>query len=83
VDIFLNTGIASLAFKNLSVYRQIFLVSSCIALGVICWIMARFFLAWAQRWVADRERTRHWYDEPIYRRPRRRPTVEREAWSRR
>jgi hypothetical protein len=83
LDIFLQTGIASLAFRNFGVYQQIFLVSSCIALAVICWVMSRFFLAWAQRWVADRERTRHWYDEPIYRRPRRRPVVEREAWSRR
>jgi ABC-type transport system involved in multi-copper enzyme maturation permease subunit len=83
MDLFLNTGIASLAFKNFRVYQQIFLAASSIALAVICWIMSRFFLTWAQRWVADRERTRHWYDEPIYRRPRRRPVVEREAWSRR
>ena len=34
------------------------------------------------RYIADRDRTRHWYDEPVYRRPRRRPYVEREAWSR-
>ncbi len=83
-DYFLNTGIASLAFRNFTVYRQIFLVASCIALAAICWVMARFcFLPWAQRWVADRERTRHWYDEPIYRRPRRREFSEEEAWSRR
>jgi hypothetical protein len=83
IDIFLQTGIAALAFRNMAVYQQIFLVSSCIALAVICWVMSRFFLTWAQRWVADRERTRHWYDEPMYRRPRRRPVVEQEAWSRR
>ena len=82
MDLFLNTGIARMAFNNFSVYRQIFLVSSCIALAVICWFMARLFLGWAMRWVADRERTRHWYDEPIYRRPRRRPAVHEEAWSR-
>jgi ABC-type Na+ efflux pump permease subunit len=81
-DIFLKTGIASLALQSFPVFRQIFTVSSCVALAVMCWIMARFFLTWAQRWVADRERTRHWYDEPVYRRPRRRPYVEREAWSR-
>ena len=81
-DIFLKTGIASLAFQSFPVFRQIFLVSSCIALAVMCWIMARLFLTWAQRWVADRERTRHWYDEPVYRRPRRRSYAEREAWSR-
>jgi hypothetical protein len=34
--------------------------------------MAWYFLADAQRWVADRERTRHWHDEPRYYRPRRR-----------
>jgi ABC-type Na+ efflux pump permease subunit len=83
IDIFLQTGIATLAFRNFGVYQQIFLVSSSIALAVICWVTARFFQTGAQRWVADRERTRHWYDEPIYRRPRRRPVVEQGAWSRR
>jgi ABC-type transport system involved in multi-copper enzyme maturation permease subunit len=81
VDLFLQTGVGAAAFRSYYVGYQIFLVSSCIALAVICWIMSRVFLTWAQRWVADRERTRHWYDEPVYRRPRRRPSVEREAWS--
>ena len=34
-------------------------------------LTAKFFLGWAQRWIADRERTRHWYEEPAYRRARR------------
>jgi ABC-type transport system involved in multi-copper enzyme maturation permease subunit len=80
-DLFLHTGVATAAFNNLRVFYQIFLVSTCIALAVSCWFMSRVFLTWAQRWVADRERTRHWYDEPRYRHPRRRPVVEREAWS--
>jgi len=44
-----------------------------IALAAMFYIMARCFLSWAQRWVAQRERTRYWQDEPSYRRPRRRP----------
>jgi hypothetical protein len=38
-------------------------------------VASRLFLGWAQRWIADRERTRHWYDEPVYRRARRMPPV--------
>ena len=48
-----------------------FLIASSLALGLIFWLMARTFLSHALRWVADRERTRHWYDEPVYRRSRR------------
>jgi ABC-type transport system involved in multi-copper enzyme maturation permease subunit len=53
-------------------YLTHFFVASCIGLALIFWLMARLFLTWAQRWIADRERTRHWNEEPIYRRSRRR-----------
>jgi len=84
MDLFLHTGVSSIIMSNFYVFFSIFLVSTCVAMALACWLMARFFLTWAQRWVADRERTRHWYDEPVYRRPRRRPVagVDREAWSR-
>jgi ABC-type transport system involved in multi-copper enzyme maturation permease subunit len=48
-----------------------FLVSS-VCLAVAFWLTSRAFLAGALRWVADRERTRHWHEEPVYRRTRRR-----------
>jgi ABC-type Na+ efflux pump permease subunit len=47
-----------------------FLVASSAALGVIFWLMSRAFLTQALRRVADRERTRHWHEEPVYRRSR-------------
>jgi ABC-type transport system involved in multi-copper enzyme maturation permease subunit len=49
-----------------------FLIASCIGLALTSWGLAWFFLADAQKWVADRERTRHWHEEPMYYRPRRR-----------
>jgi ABC-type transport system involved in multi-copper enzyme maturation permease subunit len=83
MDIFLNTGISTWGFASFGNFMIFFLVVTPLTLAVICWAASRWwFLPGAQRWVADRERTRHWYDEPIYRRPRRRPIVEREAWSR-
>lgn len=48
-----------------------FLIGSSVALAVIFWLMARTFLTHARRRVADRERTRHWAEEPIYRRSHR------------
>jgi ABC-type transport system involved in multi-copper enzyme maturation permease subunit len=63
-------------------YGAVF-VCSCLSLSLISFVMARFFLGWAQRWIADRERTRHWHDEPVYRRARRpapRPRYAPERW---
>jgi ABC-type transport system involved in multi-copper enzyme maturation permease subunit len=48
-----------------------FFVASCLALALIFWVMSKQFLSHALRWVADRERTRHWHEEPVYRRARR------------
>jgi ABC-type transport system involved in multi-copper enzyme maturation permease subunit len=67
VDLAVGTRLARLAFQNFNV----FFVASCIGLALIFWLTARLFLNRAQRWVADRDRTRHWYDEPLYRRARR------------
>jgi ABC-type Na+ efflux pump permease subunit len=53
-------------------YETPILIASSIALAVIFYIMARWFQNAALRWVADRERTRHWYETPVYRRARRR-----------
>src|SRR5207302_9223343 len=40
MDIFLKTGVASLAFQSFPVFRQIFLVSSSVSLVVMCWVTA-------------------------------------------
>jgi ABC-type transport system involved in multi-copper enzyme maturation permease subunit len=49
-----------------------FAVASYLVLAGAFFGVARYFLADAQKWVADRERTRHWKDEYHFRRPRRR-----------
>lgn len=49
-----------------------FAIASCLGLALMFWLASRLFLNSAQKWVAERERTRHWHDEPTYRRPRRR-----------
>jgi hypothetical protein len=51
----------------------VFTILTCLGLALLFWLMSRLFLGWAMRWVADRERTRHWYEEPVYRRSRRQP----------
>ncbi len=48
-----------------------FTALSCIGMALIFLILSRMFLGRAQRWIADRERTRHWHEEPVYRRARR------------
>ena len=48
-----------------------FFIASCLVLAGIFYGVAVFFLHDARKWVADRERTRHWKDEPLRLRPRR------------
>ncbi len=48
-----------------------FVAFSCVVLAAIFLGLPHKFLGWAQRWIADRERTRHWHEEPYYRRARR------------
>jgi ABC-type transport system involved in multi-copper enzyme maturation permease subunit len=66
----LSTAAGSVSFDS-----RAFTVMTCLGLALVFWLMSRLFLYRAQRWVADRERTRHWYEEPIFRRSRRRPVV--------
>jgi ABC-type transport system involved in multi-copper enzyme maturation permease subunit len=51
------------------------LIGTCIGLVVLFWVAARLFVRWAQQWVADRERTRHWENDPTVRRRKRRRLV--------
>ncbi len=63
----------SAATGSFSFDRRTFTLMTCLGLALLFWLMSRFFLNQAQHWVADRERTRHWFEEPVYRRSRRRP----------
>jgi hypothetical protein len=73
VDSWLKTGYAATAVGWWGAWWPAFYVASCVALGGIFLFASRLFLGMAQRWIADRERTRHWYEEPVYRRARREP----------
>jgi ABC-type Na+ efflux pump permease subunit len=55
-----------------------FLIATCIGLVVLFWVAARMFVRSAQKWVADRERTRHWENEPTERSRKRRRRLARE-----
>jgi hypothetical protein len=82
IDVSVGTNMAGLCWNNLRTYFQLFFISSGLGLAVACWLMARVFLNRAQRWVADRERTRPRQEEPLFLRRRLRatpPRVSREA----
>jgi ABC-type transport system involved in multi-copper enzyme maturation permease subunit len=51
-----------------------FFIATCVALAIIFFFAARFALNSAEKRISDRERIRHWKDEP-FRRPLRRRTV--------
>jgi ABC-type transport system involved in multi-copper enzyme maturation permease subunit len=72
IDKQLGTQLSAAATPILSLDHRVFFVLTCLGLALIFWLTSRLFLRWALRWVADRERTRHWYEEPVYRRSRRR-----------
>jgi ABC-type transport system involved in multi-copper enzyme maturation permease subunit len=71
VDTYLQTSFGSSAANSFDQFLfPAFKIASCLALAGIFWGMAWFFITDAQKWVADRERTRHWKDEPLRLRPR-------------
>jgi ABC-type transport system involved in multi-copper enzyme maturation permease subunit len=65
------TAAATVNTWSLPALQTPFLIASSVALAAIFWLWARILLARSQRWIADRERTRHWHEEPLYRRSRR------------
>jgi ABC-type transport system involved in multi-copper enzyme maturation permease subunit len=67
IDVLTKSGIS----RTGNLFLPAFLVALCIGFEVIFWLAAKIFMTWAQRWIADRERTRHWHEEPVYRRSRR------------
>jgi ABC-type Na+ efflux pump permease subunit len=75
IDALLKTAMATAVWRSGFFTTDVFRTASGITLAVIFILMSRLFLARSWRYVADRERTRHWHDEPFYRRPRRDPPV--------
>jgi ABC-type transport system involved in multi-copper enzyme maturation permease subunit len=73
IDRQLGTQLQTSATPFFTIDHRAFFIATCLGLALIFWSMSRAFLSRAIRWVADRERTRHWYEEPVYRRSRRRP----------
>jgi ABC-type Na+ efflux pump permease subunit len=70
-DWLVGTSTATSAAFSILRYQVPIFISICLGLAGLFLILSRMFLAQALRWVADRERTRHWYDEPVFRRARR------------
>jgi ABC-type Na+ efflux pump permease subunit len=71
MDTAMGTNFGGAVGSNFGLSMQGFFLASCLGLAAIFLMMAGMFLSWSQRWVADRERTRHWRDEPVYRRRKR------------
>lgn len=77
IDMMLGTQMGPIAARNFSFFGDAFTIGLSIGLAVAFFLVSRLFLNWAARWIADRERTRFWEEEPIYRRSRRRRDVDR------
>jgi ABC-type transport system involved in multi-copper enzyme maturation permease subunit len=73
VDQFLHTAFSGLMVTTLTTFGNAFVIAFNLALALIFYLAARYFLAEAERWVAERERTRHWKEEAPVRRGQRRP----------
>jgi ABC-type transport system involved in multi-copper enzyme maturation permease subunit len=66
-----GTSLASGVVRVFGIPVPVLVTASCLSLAAVFWLLSRLFLKWAERWVADRERTRHWNEVPAFRRPRR------------
>lgn len=76
VDVALGTNLAGLCFRDMKYFLRVWSIASAASLMLMFWLLSRFYLRRAQRWIADRERTRHVFDEPKYRRSRTRAVNE-------
>jgi ABC-type transport system involved in multi-copper enzyme maturation permease subunit len=81
LDSALGTNIAGPTFRNVVMYWRVVAVCGYIGLALLCYLLSRLLLFRAYRYVADRERTRHWNYEPRmprrYRREFDRPRLDR------
>jgi ABC-type transport system involved in multi-copper enzyme maturation permease subunit len=72
LDMYMGTGVGRTAIGGFGQFYLGMLIGSCVALAGAFWGLGWFFLGDAQKWIADRERTRHWKDEPRHLPPLRR-----------
>jgi ABC-type transport system involved in multi-copper enzyme maturation permease subunit len=70
VDQTFQTGLGPNIAAGFMVFGASFYIAACLVLAFVFWGLAWYFIADAQKWVADRERTRHWKNEYRYRAPR-------------
>ena len=70
LDALLKTSMASIGFNNMAGFMPVFFFGSAAGLALAFWLIARWFINGVQRYIADRDRTRFWYDAPLYRRSR-------------
>jgi ABC-type transport system involved in multi-copper enzyme maturation permease subunit len=75
-DRFYKTTFAQ-AVGGWGTFKTAFSIATCVALALIFFIAARLFLSSAEKRISDRERIRHWKDEPFRRPLRRRPVTPR------
>jgi ABC-type Na+ efflux pump permease subunit len=81
LDARFGTSLAPGTAGGFATFFIAFLIATCLGLAAVFWFVARLFLRGARKWVADRERTRHWEDEPTERpRKRRRRRIVREQY---
>ena len=65
IDWMFKTNIGVTSVQGAVTFYVCFLIASCIGLALMFWLLAWYFVRDSQRWVAERERTRHWKDEWI------------------
>ena len=70
LDSILKTNMASIGFANFGNFMRVFFFGAAGGLALAFFFLARAFISRVQRWIADRDRTRFWYDAPLYRRSR-------------
>jgi ABC-type transport system involved in multi-copper enzyme maturation permease subunit len=70
LDLILKTNMASIGFANMANFMRVFFFGAAGGLALAFLLLARAFISRVQRWIADRDRTRFWYDAPQYRRSR-------------
>jgi ABC-type transport system involved in multi-copper enzyme maturation permease subunit len=79
IDVRYGTTLAPNSPGGIANFRDAFLIATCLGLVILFWLVARLFLRSAQNWIANRERTRHWQEEPAQPRRKRRRRI---AWER-
>lgn len=70
IDLAVGTSLAAIWRGVWGTLVAMYATASAVGLVVIFWGMAQLFLRQAQRWIADRDRTRSWRPELPYRRRR-------------